>query len=158
PTARAPADALRRAGSIVLDDVLSGGFSALGGVGQFTAGWVSIASSTNRQPGYHSEGSTLAFIPTADVFVADGFSIGARATFARVRNEYSNVDGSGNASESDSTTIQRSIEPRVGYAWRLADDLVFWPRVAVGLTSTTSTFATGSVPPPGHTGTEENGF
>jgi hypothetical protein len=49
-------------------------------------------------------------------------------------------DSTGASISFHTTTTARSIAPRVGYAFRLGDEIVFWPRAWVGVTSTTTDY------------------
>ncbi|HEY8078214.1 MAG TPA: hypothetical protein VIF62_29000, partial [Labilithrix sp.] len=132
----APADSLRASGRVVLDDVIGGGLAPL----SFTIGWINVQSSTQESLGLKSTSTLLGFAPSADVFVYDGISIGGAISVSRMtQKSESSTPGMPTAS-AESTTTARSIAPRVGYAFRLSDDLLFWPRihVAYGTSDTTN--------------------
>jgi hypothetical protein len=122
----APADALRERGTVVLDDVAGGTLGTLG----VTLGWFTLQSSTSEHDGQKSKSTMFQFAPSADVFVTDGLSIGGLVGIGRATQNVTGTQGMPGSFESSSTS--RRIEPRVGYAFRLSDDLVFWPRLRLG--------------------------
>ena len=137
---KTPADALRSSGTVVLDDVVGGSLGAL----SVTVGWFTLASSTNDQGGEHAESHVLRFAPSADFFVVDGLSLGGSISVGR-ESQTITSDASGLV-PTDTTTTSRSFAPRVGYAFRISDDLLFWPRAQIGFgtTDTTTSASSGS--------------
>jgi len=108
-------------GTIVLDDVVGGG---LGGPLTLTLGWFSIQSSTQESNGTRSKSSIVGFAPSLDVVVYEGFTAGGQLGISRATSELS--------PGGETTTVSRFFSPRIGYVFRLTDDLVLWPRARVG--------------------------
>ncbi len=142
----APADSLRAAGRVVLDDVAATG---IGGPLSLTLGWVSIASSTHEAQGVRETSTALAFMPSADVFVFEGLSVGGMLGVSRTTSKVGTTgtppDGVAvTAGTSERSTTARFISPRVGYAFRLSDDVLFWPRIHVGYGTSETTASNGA--------------
>lgn len=157
PPSTPKSDLLRSPGTIVLDDVVGGGF---GGPLTFTLGWFSIQSSMLEEKGVRSTSTSIGFAPSLDVFVFEGFSVGGLLGVARTSMKTSTTEAlppGVDAGTGETTTTSRFVSPRVGYAFRLSDDLVLWPRFRVGygnadtsVSSETPAIPLGVTSPAGH--------
>lgn len=128
-----PAPSFGGAGTVVLGEVVAARaltaspapLGVLGAVpGGLSAGWFSFVSTDHGD--FRSR--SIAAEPALDVFVADGFSLGA-------------VLGVGVAHLSSNQPIRQeatiwhaTVMPRIGRSFELTKDVALWPRFAAGLT------------------------
>lgn len=137
--APAPADGFGHAGQIVLDDVVgftpasptmiaipATGTGGLGGVFAAPAPSAAGISYTRVRSGGFDVAS-FQLQPSIDLFVVRGLSLGAEAG---VGHTSVTLAGGYEASSSWSATFA----PRIGYAFAIADDVAFWPRLRAGVT------------------------
>ncbi|HEU4410730.1 MAG TPA: hypothetical protein VFS43_36095 [Polyangiaceae bacterium] len=132
-------------GQVVLGDligfrtgsVIAGPVGALGsgfgfGFGSVTGLFVASSGSID-QDGFKGRSSAVLLRPSADVFVADGLSVGGSLLLSHARYRYDapNADGGGWVASS-SRYDAFGLEPRLGTVVRLTDALSLWPRVGVG--------------------------
>lgn len=148
PRALDPARAARQAGNVVLDDIFGFGFvpsgsNAVGGLA-VRGGWFTYGSATSETAYGTTRATSLAFAPSADVFVIEGLSLGGTATIGRstVTTSSTGQPGGAPAGELTSTSIRRSIAPRVGYAIPITREILVWPRAFVELGSTSAEVGT----------------
>jgi hypothetical protein len=149
PPPREPlSEVLRAPGSTVLDDVVGSSLGAL----SVTLGWFTVQSSTQESDGMKTSATLLRFRPSADVFIVRGLSVGGSIGIERTTQtaegvaDGSTLVGSSVVGSGTRTTSGRNIAPRVGYAFRLTDDLVLWPRVGFGYGTSETTQSQGSTP------------
>jgi len=114
------------AGTVVLDDVVGGHATAFGPVGLgaatgFSVGWASFASTNAGE----MTAKTITVMPSADVFVADGFSLGATIGLSASRFESNGLSQSATAA---------TVMPRIGEAFSISRDVILWPRFGAGVT------------------------
>lgn len=151
PRALDPARAARQAGNIVLDDMFGFGFvPSAAGIGGLAVrgGWFTYGSATSETTTGSVRATSLAFAPSADVFVIEGLSLGGTATIGRASVTTTSSGQPGGGGEMTSTSIRRSIAPRVGYAIPVTREIFVWPRAFVELGSTSvemGTSGTGGV-------------
>jgi hypothetical protein len=132
-----PADRMRSPGTVVLDDIAGG---TLGGPATVSVGWLTYQSAASEQNGTKSSSTMLGFMPSADVFIADGFSIGGAAGVSR---SVSRIEMAGSP-DFETTSTLRTVSPRIGYAFKLTDDLLFWPRFHAGIGWTDAEVTSGA--------------
>lgn len=146
PRALDPARAARQAGNVVLDDIFGFGIvpsagSAVGGLA-VRGGWVTYGSATSETTYGTTRTTSLAFAPSADVFVIEGLSVGGAVMIGRSTLTTTSTGQPGGAGELTSTSIRRSIAPRVGYAIPITREILLWPRAFVELGSTSAEMGT----------------
>lgn len=110
--AESTGDALGRAGQIVISSDL-----------EFSLNYSDLEVDGDGAPDVGGNTTEFTFGPAADYFVTDRVSLGGafHITYARV-----NIDDDG-ADASDSWGI--GIAPRVGYIFRLAENVDLWPKL-----------------------------
>jgi hypothetical protein len=134
PAPAPPVESFGRSGSVVLGEIVAAralavpspamaGLGAIGGSEPWSAAWFSFSST--RMAGVTV--SQLSAAPAADVFVANGLSIGAALGGGVTKIE----DASGLSSID---TYFVSAMPRIGGTLALSRDIAIWPRVGAGLT------------------------
>ncbi|MFO0679118.1 MAG: hypothetical protein U0169_21505 [Polyangiaceae bacterium] len=140
-------------------------YSSVGalGLGGLSVGPLTFASSmtTVSPPGDGTVGqsrTSVGFVPEVDVFVSRRVTLGGTLAVTGARSSYS-TRTEGRTTTSESSTFSFALKPRVGLAFPLGKNVVFWPRVEIGPSYTRSQ---GSLTVPGDTwaveGTLRAGF
>lgn len=127
------------AGHCVLDNLA--GLRVDGESGASYEGAIGVASRTTKEdsftPGGPSSEATqtsLWFAPSADVFVAEHFSVGARIEIAHA---WGAVEGGGQRVELPGATSMTFL-PRIGFHIPINDRIGIWPRIGFGYTNVES--------------------
>jgi hypothetical protein len=149
PPPAAPAAPFGARGHIALDDLL--GYRVVsqtavsptfvpgtGGTGLFSyETGTTLNGALSTGDGHYT---TIAFTPSVDYFVADGFSFGGTLgiSYQRERMPTGYVNGA------SSTTYEESgygllVARRGGYVARITDDIAFWPKVGLGYATSKAT-------------------
>lgn len=118
------ADHFARPGRVVLDKVI-GVSSALGGLG---ASWFNY---TVTREGTDSM-KVLSVSPSVDVFVSHHWSIGGTISVFHQNVVTGALDANSSPPTDSYDLTNVAVIPRVGYAILLGDQLLLWPRVALG--------------------------